>query len=809
MITNNLKIAIREISKDKIYAGIKIGGFAIGIAACLIIALYIKHELSYDKHYKYTDRIYRVLQVRDMDGAITRGTYLPAPYARTLVQEFPEIEIAGRINSVELFGAGKNLVRVAGTQQNVDEPGFVYADQDAVEILELPFISGDPEHALEEPRSILITKKIADKYFSAQEAVGKSLILNDNAENPFRITGVIENFPKNSHLNYNFLIGRYENIFGSYEENTWNYYNHDVYVRVKEGANISLLEKKLDYITTQYIIPDIVEASGNQNFNDLANTLSFELQPVKDIHLMSQGVIDNLLHGDIRMVWLFGTLAIFILIIASINFINLSTAKSVKRSREVGLKKTIGANRRNIIEQFLSESVIYSLLSVIIGVILASLFLPFFSSLSGKELSIPWNEWWLYLLLLAASLVLGFLAGLYPSFFLSRFKPIVVLKGTTSKRGNGLDVRSGLVVFQFISTIVLIIVTLTINKQVSYILNKKLGYEKDQVILLHGTNCLDNKIRIFKDELLKIPQVQNASISDYLPIRGTLRNGNMFYKEGYETINEGLSSQRWIVDADYVKTLGMNILEGRDFSDKISSDRNGAIINESMAEGLNLVSPVGERITNGGQTWNIIGVIEDFHMEHFRNEIDPICLVLGESPKYISVKASTSNMQQLIHNIEKLWSEFSPNQALQYSFLDAEFAVMYKDVERTGGIFLSFAILAIVVACLGLFGLAEFTTKERTKEIGVRKVNGARIKEILLLLNIKFIRWIVIAFIIASPVAWYATNLWLENFAYRTKIGWLNFVLAGIIALGIALITVSWQSWKAATRNPVEALRYE
>ena len=809
MISNNFKIAVREISKDKIYAGIKIVGFAIGLAACFLIALYIKHEMSYDKHYKYTDRIYRVLQVRDRDGSISRGTFLPSPFARTLVKEFPEIEIAGRLNAVELYGAGKNLVRVAGTRQNVDEPGFVYADQAAVEVLELPFISGDPDHALEEPQTILITRRIAEKYFPNQEAIGKSLIINDNVDNPFRITGVIENFPENSHLDYNFLIGRYENIFGTYEENTWNNWNYDVYVRVKKGTNISLLEKKLDYITTRYIIPDIVETSGNQNYNDLVKRLSFELQPIKDIHLKSSDVIDNQIHGDIRMVWLFSALAIFILIIACINFINLSTAKSIKRSREVGLKKTIGASRENIIGQFLSESVIYSLLSVCIGVILTVLFLPLFNWFSGKTLSIPWNEWWLYPLLMATVLGLGFLAGLYPSFYLSRFKPVAILKGTGSKHKNGLDLRSGLVVFQFITTIVLIIVTLTINKQINYILNKKLGYEKDQVILLHGTNSLDNKIRIFKEELLKIPQVQSASISDYLPIRGTLRNGNMFFRDGYETINEGLSGQRWVVDADYVKTLGMNILEGRDFSEDISSDRNAAIINESMAEGLNLVNPVGERITNGGQTWNVIGVIEDFHSENLRNEIAPVCLILGESTKYISVRASTSDMQQLIHNIDKLWSEFSPDQAFQYSFLDADFAMMYKDVERTSDIFLSFAVLAIIVACLGLFGLAEYTTKERTKEIGVRKVNGAKIKEILMLLNIKFIRWIILAFIIASPLAWYTTNLWLQNFAYHTSISWWIFALAGILTLGIALITVSRQSWRAATRNPVEALRYE
>ena len=809
MISNNLKIAVREILKDKIYAGIKIGGFAIGIAACFLIALYIKHELSYDRYYQNTDRIYRVLQVRDHDGYITRGSYLPAPFAPTMAKEFPEIELAGRLNSSELFGAGKNLVRIAGTRQNVDEPGFIYVDQNAIEILELPFISGNPEHALEEPHTMLVTQKIADKYFPGQEAIGKSLILNDDSENPFRITGVIENFPKNSHLDYDFLIGRYENIFGPYEEITWNWWNYDVYVRVKEGTNISQLEKKLDRITTQYIIPDIVETSGNQNYNDLVKTLSWELQPIRDVHLRSAGVYDNFSHGDIRMVWLFAALAVFILIIASINFINLSTAKSVKRSREVGLKKTVGANRKNIIEQFLSESIAYSLLSVIMGFIITVLFLPLFSKLAGKELTIPWHEWWFYPLLLLTSLGLGLLAGLYPAFILSRFKPGVILKGTASKSRTGIDMRSGLVVFQFISTIILVIVTLTINNQMNYILNKKLGYEKDQVILLHGTNSLDNKLPIFKEELLKIPQVQNASISDYLPIEGALRNGNMFFKDGHQTIDEGLSGQRWVVDADYVKTLGMSIIEGRDFSDVISSDRNAVLINEAMARGLNLVSPVGERITNGDQTWNIIGVIEDFHMEHLRNRIDPVVLILGISPKYLSVKVSTTNMKQVIHDIEKLWSEFSPDQAMKYSFLDAEFARMYQDVERTGGIFLSFSILAIVVACLGLFGLAEFTTKERTKEIGVRKVNGAKINEILLLLNIKFIRWIIIAFIIASPVAWYATSRWLQNFAYHTSVSWWIFALTSILILGIAVITVSWQSWKAATRNPVEALRYE
>ena len=808
MITNNLKIALREISKDKIYAGIKIGGFAIGIAACFLIALYVKHEINYDRYYQNTDRIYRVLRTFNNEGSTIKGAYLQAPFAPTVVKDYPEIEKAGRINASELFGAGKNLLKITGTKQNFEESGFVYADQAVIEILEIPFLSGDPSSALKEPYSILISKEMAEKYFPDEEALGRSIIINDNTENPYTITGVFET-PENSHLKYNFLIARYANIFGTTEENAWTWTNYYTYILVKTGTNIHLLEEKLKEVIVNYVVTQAFRNSGNQNVYEQINRFGFELQPIKDIHLKSSDIQDGLLHGDIRLVWLFSALAIFILLIASINFINLSTAKSVKRAREVGLKKTIGANRKNIIEQFLSESVIYSLLSVAIGFVLTILFLPLFNTLSGKDLSIPWNEWWLFPMLLATAISLGFLAGIYPSFFLSRFKPMAVLKGTILKGGSRLDVRSGLVVFQFISTIVLIIVTLTINRQMNYILNKKLGYRKDQVILLHGTNSLENKIRVFKEELLKIPQVQSASISDYLPIKGTLRNGNTFYKAGFETINPGLGGQRWVVDADYVKTLGLNIVEGRDFSDDISSDRNGVIINESMAKELNLVSPIGERITNGGQTWHVIGVIEDFHMEHLRNEIDPLCLTLGESPKYISVRASTSNMQELIHNMEKLWSEFSPDQAFQYSFLDADFALMYKDVERSGGIFLSFAILAIIVACLGLFGLAEFTTKERTKEIGVRKVNGAKINEILVLLNIKFIRWIIIAFIIASPLAWYATDLWLQNFAYHTSVSWWIFALTSILTIGIALLTVSFQSWKAASRNPVEALRYE
>lgn len=799
MFKNYFKIIWRGMFRQKMYSLVKIGGFALGIAACLLIVLFIKDELSYDRQFPDGERIYRVVEEYNDNGNISKSPVLPAPFANALKEDFPEVEKACRFLRSELFGAGGNEIRRTDKGQNAYEAGFVYADQSLLNVFQPPMVYGDLAHTLDEPGTIVLSKRMADKYFPNEDPVGKTLIINNENSKPYRITGVMD-FPAKSHFQSDFLITLKGVEFWGGEQKEWNSYNYHTYVVLHPGTDAIQLAAKLSTITKKYL------TAGNA---DAEKKISFKLQPVSNIHLKSDGIRDGLTHGDIRFVWLFGIIAGFILIIACINFINLSTAKSANKAKEVGLRKAVGSNRTNLVGQFLTESLLYSFLSFFLGILLAIILLPYFNILAAKSLVIPWAEWWQILpLLVLASVIVGILAGLYPAFYLSSFKPVSMLKGRMSQDSKSYNMRSSLVVFQFTVSIILITGTFIIYRQVSYILNKKVGFDKEQVLLLQGTNTLGDQVATFKNELLRLPEVKNVSISDYLPIAGTKRNGNPFRNEGK---TEGFSAgQFWQVDHDYIKTMGMNIVKGRDFSIDMLTDSKGAIINQTMATELGLSDPIGKRITNGGgNVLTVIAVVEDFHFESLKENIRGVCLALGNSPNIASVKISTSDMSGAIKSITGVWNKFSVNQPIRYSFLDESFALMYSDVQRMGRIFSAFALLAIIVACLGLFALSSFMIEQRTKEIGIRKVNGAKSIEVTTTLNKDFLTWVAIAFVIATPIAYYAMNKWLENFAYKTELSWWIFALSGMLALGIALLTVSWQSWKAATRNPVEALRYE
>ncbi|MEQ9412780.1 MAG: FtsX-like permease family protein, partial [Cyclobacteriaceae bacterium] len=519
--------------------------------------------------------------------------------------------------------------------------------------------------------------------------------------------------------------------------------------------------------------------------------------PIGDIYLYSEGILDPVQHGDIRFIWLFGGVAAFILIIACINFVNLSTAKSANRAKEVGLRKAIGSNRSNIVAQFLTESLLYSLLSFVLAIGLAWTMLPYFNVLASKSIAFPWNEWSLLPILIGASLVVGLLSGLYPSFYLSSFEPIQVLKGKLSRGSKNAATRNYLVVFQFTTSIILIIATIVIYQQVDFILNKKLGFEKDNVILIHGANSLGNNTKNFKEELLQLSQVKNASIGDYLPIKGTKRNGNLFWNEGKRSIDKEVAGQIWEVDHDYIQTMEMNILEGRDFSKAMSTDSLSVIINQAMARELGLSDPLGKRITNG-RIYNVIGVVEDFNYESLRGKIEPLCFVLGEKASIISVKVNSTEVVGTLKSITSLWKKFSPSQSIRYSFLDESYARMYDDVQKMGRIFTAFAVLAIMVASLGLFALSAFMVEQRGKEISIRLVLGATLYSVFSMLAFSFIRLVLVSIVIAIPIAWYSMQRWLEDFTYKTDITLGVFVTASLLAIFIALSTISYQSIRAA-----------
>jgi putative ABC transport system permease protein len=810
MFRNYLQIALRQMKKQKMYSGIKIGGFALSITACLLIALYIKDELSYDRSYPHTSRIYRVTGQYNDNGKLETGADWPAPMAKALREDFPEVEKSGRLMPHELFYcAGSNEIRRSDKTVNNFENKFSFADQDLLDILNVPMVYGDRAHALTEPGTMVISKRKADKYFPGQNPIGRLMILNDDKNKIYKIGGVMQDFPATSHIQYDFLLTMSGNQLWNGEQTTWMASNYPTYVLLKPGVNVAQLQEKLKLILTKYYLPVMIQ-NGDKQAEGFTKKAKLLLQPISDIHLKSYDIDDGLEKGDIRFVWLFGAIACFILIIACINFINLSTAKSANRAKEVGLRKVVGSLRGSLIKQFLTESLLFSFFSFALGILLAAALLPAFNRLSAKSLSFPWDAWWLLPMMIAAAMVIGVAAGLYPSFYLSSFKPIDTLKGQVSRGSKNSFLRNGLVIFQFTTSIILIIGTMVIYRQTHYILNKDTGFDKDQVMLIQGANTLGDKTKSFKDELLKLSAIKMVSVSDYLPVSGTKRDGNTFYREGRTKEDIGVGSQKWRVDYDYIRTMGMKITEGRDFSKDMASDSAAVIINKAMAGKLGLKNPLGQQITNGWEHFRVIGVMDDFNFESMKQTVNPLCLVLGDNHStIISVKMNGADAKNTVASVAAVWKNFAPSQPIRYSFLDESFAQMYADVQRMGEIFTSFAVLAIIIACLGLFALSAFMAEQRNKEIGIRKVLGASVPRITAMLSKDFVKLVAIAILIATPIAWWAMTKWLQDFAYRISISWWMIVIAGSLSVMIALLTISFQAIKAAVANPVESLRSE
>jgi putative ABC transport system permease protein len=808
MHNNNFTIALRQLRKQKMYAVIKIGGFALGITACLLISLYIRDELNYDRSYPDTGRIFRLTVEYNDNGKMGSGATWPFPAAQALMTDFPEVEKAGRYMPFAGFdGAGSNEIRRADQLQNNYETGFTFADQGLLDILKIPMIAGDRDHALTEPNTMLISKRKADEYFPHQNPIGQSIVLGNDKNRTYTITGVMQDFPATSHIQYDFWLTLTGHPLFPGEQTTWGATNHFTYVLVKPGTDVAELQGKLKLLLTKYYVP-LLKSQGDITADSLVEKVRLLLQPISKVHLENT-VDDGLTHGDTRFIWLFAAVAGFILLIACINFINLSTAKSANRAKEVGLRKVIGSLRSGLVRQFLTESMLFSLLSFALAILLAILLLPYFNRLADKSLTIPFTAWWLAPLLLGAAILTGILAGLYPSLYLSSFKPIDVLKGQIARGAKNSLLRNGLVVFQFTTSVTLIISTLVVYNQMHFILNQKMGFDKDQVVMIQGTNTLGAEVKDFKHHLAGLPRVSSVSVSDYLPISGTKREGIEFWHEGKMKEEAGIYAESWTVDEDYLRTMGMRLVAGRNFAPDMTSDSQAIIINQAMAKSLHLTEPIGKRISAGGATLNVIGVVQDFNFESMRTGIAPLCLRPGLSPSIISVKVNTADMKQTLADITTLWRRFAPAQPIRYTFLDESFKNMYADVQRMGDIFTSFAILAIVIACLGLFALSAFMAEQRNKEIGIRKVLGASVSGITLLMSREFILLVALAILIASPLAWWAMNSWLQDFAYRVTISWWIFAAAGAGAIVIALLTVASQAVKAALANPVKSLRSE
>lgn len=808
MLIHYLKIAFRNMQKQRMYAFINIGGFAIGIAACLLISLYIRNETSYDRDNPNKDRVYRIIGEAKQNGETSSGVGFPAPMSKALLNDFPEVEKAGRLMTSELFGGANNQVRRTDETTDSYEKGFCFADTSILDILNVHLIYGNRKDALSEPNSVVICKSMADKYFPNQNPVGKTLVFNDNTKDLIKIGGVMQDFPPNSSLQYRGLISLTGINLWNGEQQQWTASNYDIYLQLKPGVNISAFNKKITAdVLDKYMIPALI-AEGRKNVTENLKGARLYLQPLADIHLHSYNIHqDDVKHGDIRFVYLFAAIAAFILLLACINFLNLSTARSANRAKEVGVRKVVGSSRSNLIRQFLTESMLYSFLSFSIGLIIAILVLPTFNKVAGVHLRTPLNEWWLLPSIISSAFVIGLVAGLYPAFYLSYFKPVNTLKGNLGLGSKNAGLRSTLVVFQFTISITLLIGASVIYKQMQYILNSKIGFDKDEVVMLQGTDALRDQTTAFKNELLRLPVVKNVSVSDFLPVDGTKRNGNTFREEGKD--DQNIQLQHWVVDENYIPTLGMKIIAGRNFSKDFHTDSAATVINQSLADKLGYKDPIGKIITNGGEHLTIIGVVNNFYYENVKQQVQPLCMVLGNSNSIISVKVNAANMKAGLASIDEVWKDFLPHQALRYNFLDQSYAAMYADVQRIQYIFSGFSLLAIIIACLGLFALASFMAEQRNKEISIRKVLGASSINLFALLTGNFLKLVGISLIIAIPLSWMLMNKWLQDYAYRVKITWDLFALTAIIVILIAVLTIFFQAIKVALANPVESLRSE
>ena len=798
MFKNYLKSALKALNNNKGFTAINIVGLSVGIAACLLIVLYVVNELSYDKYNANADRIYRITQNAKVNGNEASYATSPEPLKQAFTT-LPEIEKATRlIPPTSLFLSPKKFFAKKGNT-SIEEKNVVFAESDLFSMFTLPMIDGNPSTSLSEPNSAVITESTAKKYFSSTDVVGKTITINDS--NVYKITGVIKDIPSQSHFHFDFFLS-YSSIPES-KEGGWGYSGMHHYILVKPGADIHKLESEFRAITLKGY-PAFINTNGNY--------LNIVLTPLLDIHLKSASEYELDKGGNIQYVYVFSAIALFILLIACVNFINLSTARSANRAKEVGVRKVLGSTRQFLITQFLTESVLVTFISAIIAVVLVCLLLPYFNQTAGTNLTITMSSLsWFVPALLAIVLVIGLLAGAYPAFYLSAFKPILVLKGKLAAGFKRSFLRGFLVVFQFSISIFLIISTLVIYNQLTYIHNKNLGFNRSQMLSIKNTNLLGEQAKIFKQNLKQLPGVEQVTMSTYLPT-GTERNITGLFPQLPIDINQDVLSEFWPVDEDYIKTLGIQLIKGRNFSNQLASDSSAIIVNEAFVKKFGFKDALNKTVyrdSYGVQPYHIIGVVKDFNYSSLRDNIKPLALVYGADNGAITAKVKTTNLSALMQQIQNKWKDLSANQQFTYSFMNDDFDATYRSEQHMQQIFFSFSVLAILIACLGLFGLAAYAAEQRNKEIAIRKVIGASTSNIINILSADFIKLVCISILIASPVGWFAMNKWLQDFAYRINISWIIFFVAGCIAIAIALITISFQSIKAAIANPVKSLRTE
>lgn len=806
MIRNYLLIGFRKLMRNKTFSFINISGLAIGIATCLIIMLFVSHELSYDSFNTKAERIVRVAFKGSINGTSLNEASVMPPVAQTIKNDFPEIEEATRFKYY-----GKPTLVIG--DKIFREESFAFADSNFFSVFTVPLLKGDPKTALLQPNTIVISQPTANKYFGTENPIGKTILLKDQNVN-FTVSGVFEKIPENAHFHFELLAAM--SGLPDARSDTWMESGFFTFLVLNTGTNYKNLEAKLPAFVEKHMSTEFSKAFGMslEQFRKKGNNIEFYLQPITSIHLHSEATNELEAGGNVQYVYIFAAIAIFMLIIACINFMNLSTAGGSKRAREVGIRKVMGSGKLSLIAQFLVESTLMSLLSLVIAIILVGLALPVFNQLAEKDLKFSADSLltilpWLILL----GLSIGLLAGSYPAFYLSSFNPISVLKGklATAKKGPGL--RSVLVVFQFCISIILIVGTTVVYQQLKFIQEINLGYNKDQVLIISDTWKLGQQEASFRQQLLQDPRIIKASSSGYLPAGPS--NGNNFFLAGDDNNQQYTKTLRYDVDPEYISTMGMEIVKGRNFSSEFGTDSVGIILNEAATRQFGwekdpLIHSLINADNSGNKTsYRVIGVVKDFHFKSLHETITPLVMVMSKNAGTLILKINTKDIAGILTSVRNQWTSFSTGQPLNYSFLDDRYDQTYNSEKKTGMLLGIFAGLTILIACLGLFGLTIFTAEQRTREIGIRKVLGASVTGIIELLSREYVKLVVIAFLFAAPIGWYVMHKWLESFAYKIDIKWVVFAVAGGIALLITIITMSFQSIKAAVANPVKALRSE
>ncbi|MFC1726565.1 ABC transporter permease [candidate division KSB1 bacterium] len=813
MLKNYLKIAFRNIKKQKTYSFINIFGLAGGIACCLLIFLFVRFELSYDKFHKNADRTYRVVLERKYPGRVRTFGLTAIPLAETLFTDFPEVAKAVRLTTIGFGREGSEAnIPVTYKEKTILEQDIMFADVSFFDVFSINLLRGNPKTVLEKPNTVVITENIAEKYFgNAKDAIGKILTIQAYRRTmDYMITGISENVPANSHFNYNFLLS-YSSFYGKTSRRWTGGWACFTYIVIKEGADPDALEAKLPHLVEKYLKPEL-EKNENINYDDYiasGNGYRFIMQPLTDIHLKSHIEFELQLNGDVKYVYLFALTAIFILILAFINFVNLTTARAANRAKEIGIRKTFGVYRGQLIKQFLFESTFLSVISFLIAIILAAIILPSYNAVINKNLEIGlFNNLYDISGLIGVSLFIGIVAGSYPAFFLSGFKPVSVLRGELSKGAKGKILRNTLVVFQFTVTVGLITGTFVIKNQIQYMLNRNIGYNKENVLVVENAQELGKQSLSFQNEIKKYEKV--------ISLTGCFAYPGRAFASGAANIigadNENVISTNSVTftDDDYMETLGIDLIAGRMFSEEIASDSSAVIINEAAVSALGITNPIG-KIILGKTRRMIIGVVRDFNFESLHHKVTPLLMykISGISPTNIAVRIKSENIPETISFIENKWKSINGNHPFTYSFLDKNIELLYRTEQKVGKLTSFFSFIAVFVGCMGLFGLAAFTSEIRTKEIGIRKVLGASMTNVVVLLSKEYIKIVALSLIIAAPFSYFFLNKWLKNFAYSAKLTVWIFILSGILALAVAFITTSFQTIKSAVCNPVDTLKHE